>query len=218
MGSTGSTRWEFGNKEHKLFCEKVAERRDPSTSPPGKYRRIPSKQTVYHFEHSLSLGALGMKSQGHGKLRQRKTVTLKAKGRRELEGGRAPRVGEKQDMAATRRVNPFLKADFPTRAPKRHGQGLPQCAPGFPSYDMRARPHMSYKLAQSAKKANRRTGSVQPPCGYTPFRLRRNQRSRRRTAAQGACNRPAVIRPSIFTATSGQGGKSPRKEHDTTPW
>jgi hypothetical protein len=43
----------------------------------------------------------GMKSQGHGKLRQRKAETLKAKGHRELEDERAPRVGEKQDMAAT---------------------------------------------------------------------------------------------------------------------
>jgi hypothetical protein len=118
-------------------------------------------------------------------------------------------------MAATRRVNPLLKADFPARAPKRHGQGLPRCAPGFPSYDMGARPHMSYKLARSAKKANNRTGSVQPPCGYTSFHLRRNQRLRRQTAAQGACNRPAVIRPSIFTATSGQGGEPPHKERVT---
>jgi hypothetical protein len=115
-----------------------------------------------------------MKSQGHGKLRQRKAETLKAKGHRELEDERALRVGEKQDMAAIRGVNPFLKADFPARAPKRHGQGLPRCAPGSPSYDMGARPHMSNKLARSAKKANRRIGSVQPPCGYTPFHLRRN--------------------------------------------
>jgi hypothetical protein len=134
-----------------------------------------------------------MKSQGHGKLRQREAKTLKAKGHRELGGKRMPRVGEKQDMAATRGVNPFLKADFPTRAPKRHGRGLPRCALGFPSYDTGARPHMSYKLAQSVKKANRRTRSVQPPCSYTPLHLRRNQRSKRRTAAQGACNRHTVM-------------------------
>jgi hypothetical protein len=47
----------------------------------------------------------------------------------------------------------------------------------------------------AVKKANRRTRSMQPPCGYTPFHLRRNQRSRRRTAAQRACNRPVVARP-----------------------
>jgi hypothetical protein len=72
-------------------------------------------------------------------------------------------------MAAIRGVNPFLKANFPARAPKHHGQGLPRCAPGSPSYDMGAKPHMSYKLARSAKKANRRTRSMQPPCSYTPF-------------------------------------------------
>jgi hypothetical protein len=142
---------------------------------------------------------------------------LEDKGRRELEGERAPRVGEKQDMAATRGMNPFLKADFPTRAPKRHGQSLPRCALGFPSYDTGARPHMSYKLARSAKKANCRTRSVQPPRGYVPLHLRRNQRSGRRTAAQGACNRPAVIRPFIFAATSGQEGEPPRKERITAP-
>jgi hypothetical protein len=158
-----------------------------------------------------------MKSQGHGKLRQREAETLKANGRGALGGERAPRVGKKQDMAATRGVNPILKADFPTRAPKRHGQGLPRCAPGFPSYDTGARPHMSYKLARSAKKANRRTGSMTPPRGSTPLHLRRNQRSRRQTAAQGACNRPADIRPFIFAATSGQEGEPPHKKRATAP-
>jgi hypothetical protein len=120
-------------------------------------------------------------------------------------------------MAIARGMNSFLKADFPAHAPKRHEHGLPRRAPGFPFYDMGARPHMSYKLAQSAKKVNRRTWSMQPPCGYTPFHLRRSQWSRRHTAAQGACNRPTVIRPSIFTTTSGQGGEPPHKEHATTP-
>jgi hypothetical protein len=52
------------------------------------------------------------------KLWRHKAETLKAKGCRVLEDERAPRVGEKQDMAATRGMNPFLKANFPTRAPK----------------------------------------------------------------------------------------------------
>jgi hypothetical protein len=139
---------------------------------------------------------------------------------RNLEGKGAQRARRRKGTSSGRearhgcypRVNPFLKADFPARAPKRHGQGLPRCTPGFPSYDMGARPHMSYKLARSAKKANRRTGSVQPPYGYTPFHLRRNQRSRRRTAAQGACNSPAVARPLGFVATgdpaSGMGAQA----------
>jgi hypothetical protein len=112
---------------------------------------------------------------------------------------------------------PLFKGRFPHSRPKHHGQGLPRCAPGFPLYDMGARPHTSCKLARSAEKANRRIGSVQPPCGYTPFHLRRNQRSRRRIVAQGACNHPAVTRPSIFTTTSDQGGEPPHKEHATAP-
>jgi hypothetical protein len=87
-------------------------------------------------------------------------------------------------------MNPFLKASFPARAPKRHGQGLPRCTPRFPFYDTGARPHMSYKLARSAKKANRRTRSVQPT---------------------------AVVRPFIFTATNGQEGEPPHKERATAP-
>jgi hypothetical protein len=82
-------------------------------------------------------------------------------------------------MATTREINPFLKAEFPARAPKRHGQSLPRCAPGFPPYDTGARPHMSYRLTRSTKKANHRTRSMQPPRGYAPLHFRRNQRSGR---------------------------------------
>ena len=148
-------------------------------------------------------------------------------------------------MATARGMSPFLKADFPARAPKHHGQGLPRCAPGFPFYDMGARPHTLYKLARSAKKANRRTGSmqtalrlhtllpspqpavkkanrrtrsVQPSCGYSPFHLHHNQRSRRRTAAQGACNRPAVARPLSFAATGGPTSGMGAQAHMSCPW
>jgi hypothetical protein len=55
----------------------------------------------------------------------------------------------------------------------------------------------------AVKKANRRTRSMLSPCGYTPFHLHRNQRSRRRTAAQGACNHPAVTRSLSFAGTGG---------------
>jgi hypothetical protein len=44
---------------------------------------------------------------------------------------------------------------------------------------------------------------MQPPRGYAPLRLRRNQRSKRRTATQEAYNRPAAVRPLSFAATSG---------------
>jgi hypothetical protein len=42
---------------------------------------------------------------------------------------------EERGMATGREIDPFLKAYLPTRAPKRHGQGLPRRAPGFPPYD-----------------------------------------------------------------------------------
>jgi hypothetical protein len=155
--------------------------------------------------------------QGHGKLWRHKAETLKAKGRRELEGERAPRVGEKQDMAATRGMNPFLKADFPARALKRHGQGLPRCAPGFPSYDTGGQashviqvvpkheggepPHKECATAPrlcapssspqpTVKKANCRTRSVQPPHGVCPF---------------------------IFAATNDQEDEPPHKERANAP-
>jgi hypothetical protein len=38
---------------------------------------------------------------------------------------------------------------------------------------------------------------------------------RRRIVTQGACNRPAVTRPSTFTAAGGQEGEPPHKEHAT---
>jgi hypothetical protein len=63
-------------------------------------------------------------------------------------------------MATAREIDPFLKADFPTRALKRQGQSLPRRAPGFPPYDTGARPHMSYRPTRSTKKANHRTRSV----------------------------------------------------------
>jgi hypothetical protein len=93
-------------------------------------------------------------------------------------------------MAATRGVNPFLKADFPAHAPKRHGQGLPRCTPGFPSYD--TGPGLTCNTSWPEAR-------------------------RRRTTAQGACNRPAVIRPFIFAATSGQECEPPHKERATAP-
>jgi hypothetical protein len=59
--------------------------------------------------------------------------------------------------------------------------------------------------------------SVQLPCGYVPLRFWGNQRSGRRTAVQGACNRPTVKRPFIFAVSSGQRGKPPRKKRATVP-
>jgi hypothetical protein len=89
---------------------------------------------------------------------------------------------------------------------------------GVPPYDTGAKPHMSYRLTRSAKEENRRARSIQLPRGYVPLHFRRNQLSGRRTAARGACNRPAVICPFIFAETSGQEGEPPRRKRTTAPW
>jgi hypothetical protein len=44
---------------------------------------------------------------------------------------------------------------------------------------------------------------VRLPHGYVPLHFRGNQRSGRRTAAQGACNRPTIKRPFTFAVTGG---------------
>jgi hypothetical protein len=112
-------------------------------------------------------------------------------------------------MATAREIDPFLKVDLPTRAPKRHGQSLPRRALEFPPYDMGAKPHMAYRLT--------RRRSVQLPRGYVPLRFRGNQRSGRRTTAQKACNRPTVKGPFIFAVTSGQKGEPPWKKRIAAP-
>jgi hypothetical protein len=78
---------------------------------------------------------------------------------------RRDECGKSKAMATAREVDPFLKADLPTRALRHHGQSLPRRAPGFPPYDTGARSHMSYKLTRNTKMANRRTRSMQPPRG-----------------------------------------------------
>jgi hypothetical protein len=106
-------------------------------------------------------------------------------------------------MATAREIDPFLKADFPTRAPKRHGQSLPRRALGCPPYDTGARPHMSYRLTRSTKKANHRikepaTASrlCAPSFSEQPAVRKMNHRTR-------SMQSPAVMRPFIFTETSG---------------
>jgi hypothetical protein len=93
-------------------------------------------------------------------------------------------------MATARGIEPFLKTDLPTRAPKHHRQSLPRRAPGFPPYDTGARSLMSYKLTRNAKMA---------------------------TAAHEACNRPAVKRSLILAETSGRKGGPLRKKRATAP-
>jgi hypothetical protein len=112
---------------------------------------------------------------------------------------------------------PLFKGKSPRSRPEASRQSFPRRAPGSPPYDTGARPHMSYRLTRSTKKVNHCTGSVQLPRNYAPFHLRSNQRSRRRTAVQGACNRPAVKRSLIFAETSGRKGESPCKKRTAAP-
>jgi hypothetical protein len=76
---------------------------------------------------------------------------------------------------------------------------------------------MSCRLTRSTKKAHHHTRSVQLPRGYVPLHFLGNQRSGRRTAAQGACNRPAVVRPFIFAETSGRKGACNRHVGSVQP-
>jgi hypothetical protein len=89
----------------------------PTVDLSTERRRAPSKQAAHHVEHPLSLDMLGMNVQGHDELRRRKAETLEAKGHSERE--------RSEGMAATRGRNPFLKADSPARAPKRHEKSPP---------------------------------------------------------------------------------------------
>jgi hypothetical protein len=116
---------------------------------------------------------------------------------------------------------PGSRSLFKGRSPHSHPEASwaksPRRAPGFPPYDTRARPHMSYSLTRRTKKANHHARSVQLPRSYAPLHFQGNQRSGRRTAAQGACNRPAVKRPFIFAVTNGKKGEPPCKKRATAP-
>jgi hypothetical protein len=68
---------------------------------------------------------------------------------------------------------------------------------------------MSYRMT--------RRRSVQLPHSCAPLHSWGNQRTGRRTAAQGACNCPAVKRPFIFAVTGGQEGDPPHKKRTTAP-
>jgi hypothetical protein len=103
-------------KEHELSGGKFAGEDGADANPSAKCRHIPSKQAVHHVEHPLSLGTFGMSLQGHGKLRQCKAETLKAKGRRELGGERAQQVGEKHGCYL--RDEPLFKGRLPRSRPK----------------------------------------------------------------------------------------------------
>jgi hypothetical protein len=60
-------------------------------------------------------------------------------------------------------------------------------------------------------------GACNYPAVMRPSIFGANQRLGRRTVAQGACDRPTVKRPFIFAVTSGQKGEPPCKKRTTAP-
>jgi hypothetical protein len=165
----------------------MAEERQPprGRAPPAAAKRRQDRQ--HHCAKNEERKLSGGETAGGGGLDADSSSEHRCAPSRGPKGGK---VQEERGMATAWGMDPFLKADFPTHAPKRHGQSLLRCAPGFPPCDTGARPHMSYRLTRSAKK---------------------------KTAMQGACNRPAVMCPFIFAATSGHEDEPPHEERTTAP-
>jgi hypothetical protein len=67
----------------------------------------------------------------------------------------------------------------------------------------------------AVRKANCRAGGMQPPHDQAPLHLRRNQRSKRRTATREACERPTTQRP-LSSATTGGPTQGPRPTRHVT--
>jgi hypothetical protein len=109
---------------------------------------------------------------------------------RGLEGGRARRMQEEQGMTTTREIDPFLKGDFPL---------APRSVTG----------KVSLSVHRGSRPMTRGPGPTRH-IGWPEAR-------RRQTTTQGARNRPMVIRPFIFRATSSQEGEPPHKERATAP-
>jgi hypothetical protein len=106
------------------------------------------------------------------------------------EGGRARRMQEEQGMTSTRGVDPFLKEDVPLLRP-----GAPRSK--SPGVHQKVRP-----MTRGSGPTHR--GSCL-------------EEQRRQTTTQGACNRPGVMRPFTFEATSGREDEPPHKRHATVP-
>jgi hypothetical protein len=192
-----------------------------NTNPSAERQRIPSKQAVCHVEHSLSLGMLGMNLQSHGKLRQRKVETLKAKGRREIGGERTPRVGEKHVMATTRGMNPPFKGRLPRSRLETSREVSPDAHRGIHPMSWGPGPisHIAGTLVFECEEGKPpRKERATSPVVVRPLHLRHDQRSRRRTATQGVCYRPAVVRPLVFAATSGPTSGMGAQAHMSCTW
>jgi hypothetical protein len=64
-------------------------------------------------------------------------------------------------MATAWEINPFLKAYFPARAPKCHGQSFPRRAPGSPPYDTGSRPNMFDPKHEESKLPHKERATAQ---------------------------------------------------------
>jgi hypothetical protein len=103
---------------------------------------------------------------------------------------RARRMQKEHGMTFTWGVDPFLKGDVPLLRPR-----APQArSPG---------------VYQKVRPMTRGLGPTR--------RGNRLEERRRQTTTQGACNRPGVMRPFTFEATSGREGEPPHKRHATVP-
>jgi hypothetical protein len=104
-------------------------------NPSTEHQHAPSIQAAQQDKRPLGLKALGVNQQGHGNCGGTE---------QNLEGEGAQQEEEKQGMAVTRGVTPFLKVDSSDLAPKGHEKSPPRRTPEHPAYDTGARPHKSY--------------------------------------------------------------------------
>jgi hypothetical protein len=131
------------------------------------------------------------------------------------EGGRAQCMRGVRRLSTARGIDPFLKAALPTRIPKRHGQSLHRCAPGFSPSGAGAGSHTSCGLTRNGRsqiaaheacnrpavisvppsspkpageRADRHAGGVQPHHGCAPFRLHRIRWVSVKAWARMSCN------------------------------
>jgi hypothetical protein len=93
-----------------------------------------------------------------------------------------------------------LKATLPTCVLSRRGSSLHQDAPRSPPYDTGTRSHASCKLAQDRRSQTAARGTAQRLQALLHFRP--NQRVKRRTAMQAACNCTKGTHPFDFEASS----------------
>jgi hypothetical protein len=125
------------------------------------------------------------------------------------EGGRARGSQEEQGMPTVREIDPFLKADLPTRAPEAsRAKSPPTCTKVPTLWHGGQAPHV---IQTDPKKERANAPRLHAPSFLgQPVVRKANSRVR-------ACNRPTVKRPFIFAVTSGQRGEPPRKKRTTSP-